>query len=133
MIFEFSKYVSSFFSGISHTGNITFNLDWNGMPYIHNTRNLQALQWEFTNMFTQDLKTVLFILIKPYGCRLPLPRIPLPLKILCTNQAESGPVHMTLGHLSALGQVTDPVVNFALVHGLKPVTVHEFFIASGQL
>ena len=38
-----------------------------------------------------------------------------------------GPVHMTPGQLIAPGQLTDPGVNFASVHGLKPVTVHMSF------
>ena len=40
---------------------------------------------------------------------------------------EKGPVHMIPGQLIALGQLTDPEVNFALVHGLTPVTVHMSF------
>ena len=39
----------------------------------------------------------------------------------------SGPVHMIPGQLIAPGQLTDPGVNFASVHGLKPVTVHMSF------
>ena len=35
-----------------------------------------------------------------------------------------GPVHMIPGQLIAPGQLTDPGVNFASVHGLTPVTVH---------
>ena len=31
------------------------------------------------------------------------------------------------------GQLVDPEVNFASVHGLTPVTSHEFFVAPGQL
>ena len=38
--------------------------------------------------------------------------------------SELGPVHMIPGQLIAPGQVTDPGVNFASVHGLVPVTVH---------
>ena len=38
-----------------------------------------------------------------------------------------GPVHMIPGQLIAPGQLTDPGVNFASVHGLKPVTVHMSF------
>ena len=34
---------------------------------------------------------------------------------------------MIPGQLIALGQLTDPGVNFALVHGLTPVTVHMSF------
>ena len=34
---------------------------------------------------------------------------------------------MIPGQLIALGQLTDPGVNFASVHGLKPVTVHMSF------
>ena len=37
---------------------------------------------------------------------------------------ELGPVHMIPGQLIAPGQLTDPGVNFASVHGLTPVTVH---------
>ena len=41
---------------------------------------------------------------------------------------------MIHGQLIALGQLTDPEVNFASVHGLTPVTVHmSFFVAPGQL
>ena len=42
---------------------------------------------------------------------------------------------MIPGQLIAPGQLTDPGVNFASVHGLTPVTVrtHEFFVAPGQL
>ena len=44
------------------------------------------------------------------------------------NSCEQlGPVHMIPG------QLTDPGVNFASVHGLAPVTVHEFVVAPGQL
>ena len=35
--------------------------------------------------------------------------------------------------LTAPGQLTDPGVHFASVHGLIPVTVHELFVALGQL
>ena len=38
-----------------------------------------------------------------------------------------GPVHMIPGQLIAPGQLTDPRVNFASVHGLTPVTVHMNF------
>ena len=38
--------------------------------------------------------------------------------------SELGPVHMIAGQLIAPGQLTDPGVNFASVHGLVPVTVH---------
>ena len=38
-----------------------------------------------------------------------------------------GPVHMIPGQLIAPGQLTDPGVNFASVHGLTPVTVHVSF------
>ena len=38
-----------------------------------------------------------------------------------------GPVHMILGQLIASGQLTDPRVNFASVHGLTSVTVHMNF------
>ena len=34
---------------------------------------------------------------------------------------------MNPGQLIAPGQLTDPGVNFASVHGLKPVTVHMSF------
>ena len=40
---------------------------------------------------------------------------------------DLGPVHMIPGQLIALGQLTDPGVNFASVHGLTPVTVHMSF------
>ena len=39
----------------------------------------------------------------------------------------SGPVHMIPGQLIAPGQLNDPGVNFASVHGLTPVTVHMSF------
>ena len=38
-----------------------------------------------------------------------------------------GPVHMISGQLIAPGQLTDPGINFASVHGLTPVTVHMSF------
>ena len=38
-----------------------------------------------------------------------------------------GPVHMIPGQLIAPGQLTDPRVNFASMHGLTPVTVHMSF------
>ena len=38
-----------------------------------------------------------------------------------------GPVHMILGQLIASGQLTDPGINFASVHGLTSVTVHMNF------
>ena len=38
---------------------------------------------------------------------------------------------MIPGQLIAPGQLTDPGVNFASVHGLTPS--HEFFVAPGQL
>ena len=38
-----------------------------------------------------------------------------------------GPVHMIPGQLITLGQLTAPGVNFVLVHGLTPVTVHMSF------
>ena len=34
---------------------------------------------------------------------------------------------MILGQLIALGQLTDPGVNFASVHGLTPATIHMSF------
>ena len=41
---------------------------------------------------------------------------------------------MIPGQLIALGQLTNPGVNFASVHGLTPVTCsHEFFVTPGQL
>ena len=40
---------------------------------------------------------------------------------------HSGPVHMIPGQLIAPGQLTDPGVNFASVHGLTTVTVHMSF------
>ena len=40
-----------------------------------------------------------------------------------------GPVHMIPGQLISPGQLTNPGVNFASVHGLTPETVHEFFVA----
>ena len=41
------------------------------------------------------------------------------------------PVHMILGQLIASGQLTDPRVNFASVHGLTSVTVHMNFSLPG--
>ena len=38
---------------------------------------------------------------------------------------------MIPGQLIAPGQLTDPGVNFASVHGLTPVTVHISFSCSG--
>ena len=38
-----------------------------------------------------------------------------------------GPVHMIPGQLIASGQLTDPGVIFASMHGLTPVTVHLSF------
>ena len=38
-----------------------------------------------------------------------------------------GTVYMNPGQLIAPGQLTDPGVNFASVHGLTPVTVHMSF------
>ena len=38
-----------------------------------------------------------------------------------------GPVHMIPGQLITPGQLTDPGVKFASVHGLTPVTVHMSF------
>ena len=38
-----------------------------------------------------------------------------------------GPVHMIPGQLIAPGQLTDPGVNFASVHGLTSVTVDMSF------
>ena len=35
-----------------------------------------------------------------------------------------GPVHMIPGQFNAPGQLTDPGVKFASVHGLVPVTIH---------
>ena len=45
--------------------------------------------------------------------------------IFLTEDLE--PVHMIPGQLIAPGQLTDPGVNFASVHGLTPVTVHMSF------
>ena len=47
--------------------------------------------------------------------------------LLITLYRYLGPVHMIPGQLIAPGQLTDPGVNFASVHGLKPVTVHMSF------
>ena len=43
------------------------------------------------------------------------------------NFRHLGPVHMIPGQLIAPGQLTDPGVNFASVHGLTPITVHMSF------
>ena len=40
---------------------------------------------------------------------------------------------MIPGQLIAPGQLTDPEINFASVHGLTPVNVQEFLVAPGQL
>ena len=45
------------------------------------------------------------------------------LRLLARN-SFLGPVHMPIGQLIALGQLTDPGVNFASEHGLTFVTVH---------
>ena len=50
--------------------------------------------------------------------------IPLP---LLAGNSPLGPVHLILGQLIASGQLTDPRVNFASVHGLTSVTVHTNF------
>ena len=47
--------------------------------------------------------------------------------MLKDSQSFLGPVHMIPGQLIAPGQLTDPGVNFASVHGLTPVTVHMSF------
>ena len=44
-----------------------------------------------------------------------------------SNRYSSGPVHMIPGQLTAPGQLIDPGINFASVHGLTPVTVHMSF------
>ena len=46
---------------------------------------------------------------------------------LLAGNSLLGPVHMILGQLIASGQLTDPRVNFASVHGLTSVTVHMNF------
>ena len=43
------------------------------------------------------------------------------------QQGALGPVHMIPGQLIAPGQLTDPGVNFASVHGLTSATVHISF------
>ena len=43
------------------------------------------------------------------------------------STGDLGPVHMIPGQRIAPGQLTDPGVNFASVHGLTPVTVHMSF------
>ena len=43
---------------------------------------------------------------------------------LLAENSLLGPVHMIPGQFIALGQLTDPGVNFASVHGLTCVTVH---------
>ena len=48
-------------------------------------------------------------------------------KATMEKQCFSGPVHMILGQLIAPGQLTDPGVIFASVHGLMSVTVHMSF------
>ena len=50
------------------------------------------------------------------------------------TNTNTGPVHMIKGQLIALGQLIDPGVNFASVHGLTPVTVHmSFSLPRGNL
>ena len=44
-----------------------------------------------------------------------------------SEQCDLGPVDMIPGQLIAPGQLTDPGINFASVHGLTPVTVHMSF------
>ena len=51
-----------------------------------------------------------------------LPRLP-----LLAGNSVLGPVHMIPGQLIASGQLTDPRVNSASVHGLTSVTVHMNF------
>ena len=46
------------------------------------------------------------------------------MQVVCT---DLGPAHTIPGQLIAPGQLTDPGVNFASVHGLTPVTVHMSF------
>ena len=46
---------------------------------------------------------------------------------LLAGNSLLGPVHMILGQLIASGQLTDPRVNLASVHGLTSVTVHMNF------
>ena len=46
---------------------------------------------------------------------------------LLAGNSLLGPVKMILGQLIASGQLTDPRVNFASVHGLTSVTVHMNF------
>ena len=46
---------------------------------------------------------------------------------------DLGPVHMIPGQLIAPGQLTDPGVNFASVHGLTPITVHMSFSGKGTI
>ena len=50
-------------------------------------------------------------------------------------QTEGLTVQMIPGQLIAPGQLTDPGVNFASVHGLTQAcnSSHQFFVASGQL
>ena len=53
---------------------------------------------------------------------------PLSIDVFQKKIRDLGPVHMIPGQLIAPGgQLTDPGVNFASVHGLKPVTVHMSF------
>ena len=44
-----------------------------------------------------------------------------------SGNSLSGPVHMIPGQLIASGQLTDPRVNVASVHGLTSVIVHMIF------
>ena len=48
-------------------------------------------------------------------------------KLYFRHLPNLGPVHMIPGQLIAPGQLTDPGVNFASVHGLTLVTVHMSF------
>ena len=54
-------------------------------------------------------------------------------KTLLAGNSLLGPVHMIPGQLIALGQLTDPGLNFASVHGLTLVTVQmNFSLARGN-
>ena len=60
---------------------------------------------------------------KSFGHPLPLPNTILPDHPTC-HQSRAGAYSHDHGHFVAPEQLTDPRVNFALVHVQRPVTVH---------
>ena len=61
-----------------------------------------------------------------HRCEIPFSFVFLDFTSTCGEQ-PLGPVHMIPGQLIASGQLTDPRVNFASVHGLMSVTVQMNF------